>query len=109
MLIIAPQAIQDLLDELEASRAWVFLTKNRERSICVKTQGVGRFDSRRWWIVLPLIPFTTPPHSTRYRLKGDSSAFFLNRIDPLALDEIIGAKLSIKLSVLKFPFSEMTP
>ena len=24
--------------------------------------GVGRFDSRRWWTVLPLIPFTTPPN-----------------------------------------------
>jgi hypothetical protein len=23
---------------------------------------VGRFDSRRWWTVLPLIPFTTPPN-----------------------------------------------
>ena len=30
MVIIAPQAIQDLLDELEASRAWVFLTKTAE-------------------------------------------------------------------------------
>ena len=23
---------------------------------------MGRFDSRRWWTVLPLIPFTTPPN-----------------------------------------------
>jgi hypothetical protein len=40
-VIIAPQAIQDFLEELEASRAWVFLTKTRERSICVKTEWVG--------------------------------------------------------------------
>jgi DNA invertase Pin-like site-specific DNA recombinase len=32
---------------------------------------VGRFDSRRWWTVLPLIPFTTP-HNRGLRI----SAFF---------------------------------
>jgi hypothetical protein len=34
MVIIAPQAILDLLDELEASRAWVFLTKKVPQSDC---------------------------------------------------------------------------
>ena len=28
---------------------------------------MGRFDSRRWWTVLPLIPFTTP-HNRGFRI-----------------------------------------
>jgi hypothetical protein len=45
MVIIAPQAIQDLLDELEASRAWVFLTKTAK----------GQFVSKpREWVGLIL-------------------------------------------------------
>jgi DNA invertase Pin-like site-specific DNA recombinase len=31
--------------------------------------GVGRFDSRRWWTVLPLIPFTTP-HNRGFRISA---------------------------------------
>jgi DNA invertase Pin-like site-specific DNA recombinase len=30
---------------------------------------VGRFDSRRWWTVLPLIPFTTP-HNRGFRISA---------------------------------------
>ena len=30
---------------------------------------VGRFDSRRWWTVLPLIPFTTP-HNRGLRISA---------------------------------------
>jgi hypothetical protein len=34
----------------------VFLTKTAKVNLC-QNPGVGRFDSRRWWTVLPLIPF----------------------------------------------------
>jgi hypothetical protein len=45
MVIIAPQALQDLLDELEGSRAWVFLTKTAK----------GQFVSKpRAWVGLIL-------------------------------------------------------
>ena len=30
---------------------------------------MGRFDSRRWWTVLPLIPFTTP-HNRGFRISA---------------------------------------
>ena len=30
---------------------------------------MGRFDSRRWWTVLPLIPFT-PPHNRGFRISA---------------------------------------
>ena len=30
---------------------------------------MGRFDSRRWWTVLPLIPFTTP-HNSGFRISA---------------------------------------
>src|SRR5208283_2941134 len=44
-----------------AFTCWVFLTKTAKVDLC-QNPGVGRFDSRRWWTVLPLIPFTTPPN-----------------------------------------------
>ena len=41
MVIIAPQAIQDLLDELEASRALVFLTKTAKSQFVSKNSDLS--------------------------------------------------------------------
>src|SRR5580704_8007412 len=41
------------------SRIWVFLTETA-KSQFVSKPGTGRFDSRRWWTVLPLIPSRVP-------------------------------------------------